>query len=289
MKILTAVASIFGIAFIGVFIWAISTSGKLNETQEILSSTEAELATVTAELEDTEDRLADTTNELTSTKRDLSDTRDELSDAKNELSDTKRELANTKNELSSTADQLTSTKSELASTQQELDITQETLSGLGITLFESNECTDVHLVDNSGAMNPTWAELKAFLAKDKTDKNTYVRNVYDCSQFSRDVHNNAEAAGIRSAEIQVWWSNSKTGHALNAFLTTDYGLVYVDCIGRDLGTRVKVGKVYRGVNIQSIKPANIRKDAWWDNLSSYYYISAGSGGETKTASIKIYW
>ncbi len=57
----------------------------------------------------------------------------------------------------------------------------------------------------------------SFLAQDRTETQRYIREEYDCSQFSRDLHNNAEAAGIRCAEVHVLFGNNEEGHALNAF------------------------------------------------------------------------
>ena len=114
--------------------------------------------------------------------------------------------------------------------------------------------------------------------------------MYDCSQFSKDVHNNAEAEGIRAAEVLVWFKNEDIGHALNAFLTTDYGLVYVSCTeAPDTIARVKTGKEYRAVKLYRITGTNVRNDYWWDALSSYYYIPSSTGGHSVTESIEIYW
>jgi hypothetical protein len=158
----------------------------------------------------------------------------------------------------------------LSSVQNLLNITQDTLEGLGITVNISSQCDDVELIDNPDAVNPTWEELISFLTEDQTDKNDYIINVYDCSEFSRDVHNNAEAAGIRAAEVQVWFRNETTGHALNAFITTDYGLVYVDCTEEpDTIARVKLDKEYRAVDIYSVTGQNVRNDLWWDSLWLY--------------------
>ncbi len=130
-----------------------------------------------------------------------------------------------------------------------------------------------------------------FLSQDRTETHSYTAGVYDCSQFSRDVHNNAETRGIRAAEVQVWFRNESTGHALNAFLTTDYGLVYVDCTeAPDTIARVKTGKEYRTVEVYGVTGANIRNDYWWDALGSYYYIpSSRTVGQQVTSNIKIYW
>jgi len=289
--------SLLAVAFVGVLVWAILTVNELIETRYQLTSTRAELALTTTELEETKDRLTDTENELTSTKVELTSTKNELASTKIELTSTKNELASTKSELASTESELTSTKNELASTeielsstQQQLSVARETLRGLGVTLWASKECSDVALIDNPSATNPTWSQLMAFLSQDRTETHTYIRNVYDCSQFSRDVHNNAEAVGIRAAEVQVDFSNAIDGHALNAFLTTDYGLVYIDCTGGpDTVARIKAGKVYRAVEAYYVIPANIRNDYWWDTLNFYYYLPASWGGQAVTSSIRIFW
>lgn len=291
------VVLLLAVAFVGSLVWAILTRNELSKTQDELLSTSAQLALATTELEETKDRLADTEDELTSTKIELASTENELASTeielastKNELTITERDLASTKNELATTESELTSAKNELSNTQKQLSVAQETLGGLGITLWTSEECSDVVLTDNTSATNPTWGQLMAFLSQDQTETHTYIRNVYDCSQFSRDIHNNAEAAGIRAAEVAIDFRSEIDGHALNAFLTTDYGLVYVDCTeAPDKIARVKAGTVYRAVKTYYITAINIRNDYWWDFLRSYYYIPASMGGEAVTSSIKIYW
>ena len=292
-----AVISLFAVAFAGVLVWAIVTSNALAETRDILSSTEAQLVLTTTKLEQTEDELASVTDELTntrselsSTKNELFSTRDELNNTQIELTTTKGELINTMSELSSTKNELTSVSSELADTQQQLTLAQDTLKGLGITLLETENCYDVVLTDNQSATNPNWAQLRAFLYQDRTEAHRYILNEYDCSQFSRDVHNNAEAEGIRAAVVHIDFRSESQSHALNAFLTTDYGLVYVDCTGGpDTVARVVVRKVYRAVKIDLITSTNIRNNYWWDSLTSFYYIPASAGGEAVVSDIHIFW
>ncbi|MFC1948942.1 hypothetical protein ACFLW0_02050 [Chloroflexota bacterium] len=304
MKKGVVVISALVVALAGVITWGILTLNQLNETRDTLSSTQAQLATTTTELNETEDTLAETEETLAETEETLAETEDELTSTENELANTSSELASTQNQLASTKSELTSTRSELASTrtdlssteselasiEQQLDIALETLSGLDITLSASSDCWDVTLIDNPEATNPTWSELMTFIKQDLTDRNTYIDYVYDCSQFSRDVHNNAEAAGIRAAEVQIYFRNQDTGHALNAFITTDYGLVYIDCTeSPDTVARVKSGRRYRGVTLIRASRTNIRNDSWWDSLTSYYYIRADTGGEAVTSDITIFW
>lgn len=276
----------------------------LNSTQSVLASTQAELASTRTELTTTNETLAVTINELGATNTTLTSTRAELSDTQETLASTQSkldtanqtlisklaELGEANDEVVSLQDSLATLQNSLSSSQQQLAMDEETLGGLGITVAASKECTDVALVDNPQAHNPTWNELMSFLAADKTEQHEYIRDVYDCSQFSRDVHNNAEAAGIRAAEVQVRFTNQVEGHALDAFITTDYGLVYVDCTQPpDTIARVKLDKLYRGLEIYSVSGQNARNDAWWDSLMIYYYISSSIGGEATVADIKIYW
>ena len=62
-----------------------------------------------------------------------------------------------------------------------------------------------------------------------------------CADFAERLHNNAELAGIRCAYVSItlvgypdpynYGISSSTGHACNAFQTTDRGLIYIDCTG----------------------------------------------------------
>jgi hypothetical protein len=96
----------------------------------------------------------------------------------------------------------------------------------------------IELIDNPNASNCTYAELLAFIDADPTDTNVYLEGSYVCANFAEDVHNNAEAAGIRAAWVGIDLEGEEQGHALNAFETTDKGLVYIDCTGGGLASRL---------------------------------------------------
>jgi len=85
------------------------------------------------------------------------------------------------------------------------------------------------LVNNEEASDPTWQELMTFLGVDTTDQKPYVVDSYSCVAFAEELHNNAEAAGIKAAFVGVQFEDREVGHALNAFQTTDRGLVFIDC------------------------------------------------------------
>jgi hypothetical protein len=89
----------------------------------------------------------------------------------------------------------------------------------------------VVLENNPQARDPSWDQLKAFLTEDKTDERDYVLGDFVCGSFAQDVHNNAEKAGIRAAWVAIDLAGKPIGHAINAFNTSDRGLVFTDSTG----------------------------------------------------------
>jgi len=82
------------------------------------------------------------------------------------------------------------------------------------------------LYDNPNASNPTMNQLANFLRNDKTDLEAYTPT-HVCGDFAEEVHNRAEQQGIEAAFVILAGVN----HAINAFQTTDAGLIFVDCTG----------------------------------------------------------
>jgi hypothetical protein len=89
----------------------------------------------------------------------------------------------------------------------------------------------VVLENNPAAKDPTWEQVKAFLETDNTDERDYVPGGFVCGSFAQDVHNNAEKAGIKAAWVAIDLAGKPIGHALNAFNTTDRGMVFSDSTG----------------------------------------------------------
>jgi len=85
----------------------------------------------------------------------------------------------------------------------------------------------IELINSKNAKDPTWQQLQAFLVQDPTDEHFYSDLFYTCGNFAEELHNNAEAYGIKTAFVVVEFY-SGAPHALNAFKTTDKGLVYID-------------------------------------------------------------
>ena len=83
------------------------------------------------------------------------------------------------------------------------------------------------LSDGYTLQNPTYPEMKTFLAQDPTNNNTYMEDKYVCVDFAATVNNNAEAKGIRCAVVDIFYPDGY-GHTIVAFDTTDRGLIYIE-------------------------------------------------------------
>lgn len=95
----------------------------------------------------------------------------------------------------------------------------------------------VILLDNPEAQNVSLADINSFLfltrpKRDDMNKDTdykfhHGESYYTCGYYAEEVHNDAEALGIR-ASIAILKMQDGVFHAVNAFETTDKGLIYVD-------------------------------------------------------------
>jgi hypothetical protein len=129
----------------------------------------------------------------------------------------------------------------------------------------------IELINNPNATNPTYDELIAFIQEDTTDTNDYLEHPrigYVCADFAEDVHNDAEAAGIRAAWVSLDFGKDDKGHACNAFDTTDMGLVYIDCTGQSFSSKLnfRLAETEEGFSFVSDSPTN------WDAIA---YVEIG--------------
>ena len=90
--------------------------------------------------------------------------------------------------------------------------------------------------------NPTYKELREFLASDKTDSKQFVRDEYVCFDFASDLNNNAEAHGIRAAYVRIQFQ--EWGHAIVAFETVDRGLVFIEPQSDKQVPKLEEGETY---------------------------------------------
>ena len=271
------------------------TQNELTDTKQQLNDVTIELSTTQANQTQTQNILSQTQTQLDTTKTELSSTKTQQSATQVQLSNTQSQLSSANSDLSSAKSQLSDTQSQLASAMQQLTDYKKTMLALGITIHSSptawtfNGLTWTHN-DNPQAVNPTWNQLTTFIAQDKTDQHAYNINSFNCVNYATTVYNNAETSNIEAATVTMNLQNSAAGHAVNAFITSDYGLVYVDCTGNDAIARVEAGKVYRAVSPGAVQPGQVRNDTWWDALAgNYYYLPNDFGGQAVVASIDIWW
>ena len=90
-------------------------------------------------------------------------------------------------------------------------------------------------------MNPSYQEMKEFLKADKTDAKQYIEGEYDCKNMAADINKNAEAQGIRTAQVYIEFA--KYAYTLVAFETTDKGLIFIEPQD-DKEMKVEVGIKY---------------------------------------------
>ena len=168
------------------------------------------------------------------------------------LQTTETILAEMKSSYNTMIEDANSTFSSLQSTRQVLEETQKRLADaeaklklyedtLGITIYSGiqplysktpSQKDLLNIVENPVATDPTWEQLLTFLKSDITDSQAYIEGKFMCGAFAEGVQNNAENTGINCALVAITFSDSEMGHALNAFKTTDKGLVFVDCTGK---------------------------------------------------------
>jgi len=107
----------------------------------------------------------------------------------------------------------------------------------------------VVLTNNRSAIDPTYDQLIAFLKSDNTSSMKYSAPDWTCADFAKQLHDNAEAHGIRAAFVAVEFTNDSInysiyddgsgnfqpptsdadyGHGIDLFNTTDKGPIYVD-------------------------------------------------------------
>jgi hypothetical protein len=129
----------------------------------------------------------------------------------------------------------------------------------------------IELFNNPDAHDPSWKELEEFLREDDTDTIPYDFSSFVCADFAERLHNNAEQAGLRTAYVTITlgpcdYYPTIGGHALNAFDTTDEGLVFVDCTGLSEQGPKYFDKVVSVEEGQEYQPRLVFKQSNWSTL-----------------------
>jgi len=223
---------------------------KLESVQSVLASTQAQLSSTKQTLTSTQSELGSTKQTLASTKQSLTLTQADLGSTKQTLTSTKTELSRVNSTLASVQSDLLATKTKMDAIDAKLKLYEDTM---GIKIFSGVQplargAGPIELVNNLAATNPTWQQLMPFLLADPADDRTWTEGIFVSGDFAEMLHNNAEAAGIRAALVGVFFEGETIGHGLNAFKTTDRGLVYVEPQS-DTIAYVTKGKEYGTVSL----------------------------------------
>jgi hypothetical protein len=144
--------------------------------------------------------------------------------------------------------------------------------------FSNASGVQIELINNYNSVYPSYRHLLNFLENDTTDNIQYNNESFVCGDFAWRLHNNAEAAGIRCGLVAIKFTDS-SAHSCNAFLTTDRGLIGVDCTGTTQETERNhdtIIKLKRGEEYD-------RKDLFFDQQWGHY----GYYGIVKN--YHIYW
>lgn len=146
----------------------------------------------------------------------------------------------------------------------------------------------IKLLSNPNATDPTWDQLKAFLLRDTTDQTPYKDGIYECGNYANDLYNNAQNSGIRCAFVVLRLGASL--HAINAFKTTDKGLVYIDDTGIGIPAVHPLGSTGNTMpnndKLAQLKPGS-------DLYESFIFPDLSKGWTIETresvSNIEIYW
>jgi len=156
----------------------------------------------------------------------------ELDGARNEIDELSEELVKLDAEYQRINDDYTAL-------QNDYLYSQESYRNL-VERMEQSDLTDVG-----------WTELKQFLEADNTDSLTYTEGSFDCSGFTITLRDNATSCGIRCAYVEIEFFTGN-GHALNAFETTDMGLIYIDNTNADQVAYVEIEKPYGRISMDGV-------------------------------------
>ncbi len=138
-------------------------------------------------------------------------------------------------------------RSNLNDAQREINELREDLATL-----QTNYESLLERLRQSTLDNLTWSELKELLALDDTDALPYSEGSFDCAGFALTLRDRMWRYGIRCAYVEVGFSEGE-GHALNAFETTDKGLIYVDDTKADQIAYVELNQPYGTIHLEGVK------------------------------------
>lgn len=174
-----------------------------------------------------------TTNSLDTSLQETNYLESQIGSLNSQIQSQKAQIDLLEGYLESHHRELESTRSELEQLEEKLDLYKETFGEISLKKipYATPQGLQAKILNNEASRNPTYAELLTFLKEDRTDANLYIPETYVCINFAVELHNNAEKQKIRAAIVVVDFKDPPLLHALNAFETSDKGLIYIDVTG----------------------------------------------------------
>lgn len=126
------------------------------------------------------------------------------------------------------------------------------------------------LADRTGyyIRDPSYSEMEAFIASDKTNENEYDVDTYNCYDFTNAVCNNAFERGYRCGFVYVELSGIYA-HAIVCFNTTDKGLIFIEP-QNDVQVTLTIGKPYNPY--PSASPYPLATPDYFSGLSGLIHL-----------------
>jgi hypothetical protein len=258
-----ALYTIIAVCFVALLGLMIFNTLKLNGLRSDLDSTEANSVNTQNSLTETNVTLSLTELDLVQAQSDLSVNQVNLADKQNELLDAIEYLENTKSSLADTLKKYSDT---VATTDAEKVVNtglHAQYSSLLTTYSAQTSGYDYALRD------PTYEEVKAFLAVDTTNLKPYIVGQYVCENFAAEVSFNAQQQKIRAGCVQLHMVGLP--HTLIAFNTTDKGIVYFDP-QTDEEVILQIGKHYWTECVVAPKGKYSIPTDYDDTVKSFYVI-----------------
>ncbi|MBE0481520.1 MAG: hypothetical protein IBX68_11150 [Dehalococcoidia bacterium] len=230
-----------------------------SQLEEQLRQLQAAHEARSAEVTSLETSLADTVRELSLKEQERLTMSGRIASLETENQRLTDLLSSSQGLNQQVEDRIEQLESELHELQAKLDLYHET----GIFVYSGVKPPylkdpGVHMSpeNNPGSTNVDLDTLKAFILNDRTDSICYTHGQYTCGNFAEDLHNNAEAAGIRAAIVAIRFADGSVPHALNAFVTTAPGTLQT---GYGVTMQVPQGIVFidsTGATCDKPRPAN---------------------------------
>jgi hypothetical protein len=86
----------------------------------------------------------------------------------------------------------------------------------------------IFALHNPASQPVPWEQLRDFLLKDDSNQHAYKEGVYDCKHFSLELYRRSQEQRISCRITLVIFAESKVGHSVVCFPTTDKGKIFVD-------------------------------------------------------------